>query len=102
VAEVGAWISAVAGVSITLGCAAVWWVSGWIGSRGGERRFLKAYFAGMAVRLGLAGGLSAWALGAWRVRTGVFLAALMGSYSALLAAEVWWLARRGAAQGLRR
>ena len=99
-------MSALAGVSISLGCAVVWGVSGRIGRRGGEGRFMKAHLAGMAVRLALAAGLSAWVLAALRVRLGVFLGALMGSYSALLAAEVWWLARRstggGAPQGLRR
>jgi hypothetical protein len=92
-------VSAVAGVSISLGCAAVWGVSSWIGRRGGDRRFMKAHLAGMAVRLILAAGLSAWALAALRMKIGVFLGALMGSYSALLALEVWWLARRAAALG---
>jgi hypothetical protein len=101
VEKAGAWISGLAGVSVSLGCAAVWGVSTWIGRRGGERGFMKAHLAGMAVRLALAAGLSAWVLAALKVRAGVFLAALMGSYSALLAAEVWWLTRRSAAHGSR-
>jgi hypothetical protein len=90
-------MSALAGVSISLACALVWGVSLRAGRRGGGRGFMKAYLAGMAVRLALAGSLSAWALAAVRVRIGVFLAALLGSYAALLGAEIWWLARRPAA-----
>jgi len=92
--EAGAWQSALAGVAVSLACAAVWLVSLRLGRRAADKRFLTAHLGGLTVRLALAGGLSAWALTRLGVRQGIFLTALLTSYTMLMILEVAWTVRR--------
>ncbi len=87
-------MSVLAGIGVSLACALVWAVSAWWGRGSDQKRFIKAHLGGMALRLALAGGLSAWALLRLEVRPGIFVLSLLGSYTLLMIYEVFWLARQ--------
>jgi len=93
--------SVLAGIAVSACCALVWALSALWARRGGSKRFVTAHLGGMAVRLGLAGGLSAWALLKLNVQIGAFVVALLGSYSLLMVAEVVFLARRRLPGGIK-
>lgn len=92
--ERGAWASALAGTGVSLLCLLVWAGAARLGRAGGSRRFLSAHLGGVGARLLLAGALTAWALAGSRVRPGIFLASLVGSYTLLMIFEVFWLVRQ--------
>jgi hypothetical protein len=94
VSEAGIWQSALAGMGVSLACAAVWLISLRLGRRASDKRFMVAHLGGLGVRLALAGGLSIWVLSKPGVRPGIFLAALLTSYTMLMILEVFWTARR--------
>jgi drug/metabolite transporter (DMT)-like permease len=87
------WTGALRGVGISLACAAVWAIAAAVGRSRGAKRFVAAHLGGMATRLALALGLSAWAMSRMDMHTGAFLLALLGSYTLLMITEVLWLAR---------
>lgn len=87
-------MSLLAGVAVSAACALVWALSARWARQGDSRRFMIAHLGGMAVRLALAGGLSAWAMLKLDIQIVAFVVALLGSYSVLMVAEVLVLARR--------
>ncbi|HEX9801798.1 MAG TPA: hypothetical protein VGB35_00945, partial [Gammaproteobacteria bacterium] len=67
------WTGILAGVGISLVCAAVWGIAAALGRRSDAKRFVAAHLGGMATRLVVALALTAWALVRVEMHTGAFL-----------------------------
>ena len=88
------WTGVLAGAGISAACLVVWGIAAAVGRRGNAKRFVAAHFGGMTTRLVLALALTAWAMTRLEMHLGAFLAALLGSYTLFMIAEVTWLARQ--------